>query len=264
MHSAHQLRRKLSEDAPVVGALVSSHLWLELVEISIQSGLDYLIIDAEHFDHGASLIADACALARQVGFPVLLRPARTDPDSIRIAMDLGPCGLLLPMIESAAQMDGVREGLYLPPRGRRRPGGPANRWVNKYDYETFRREVEDSLIVIPQIESRQGLANVTAIASHPIVTAVGVGPFDLSADLGVCWMPDDPMFQNALRSIRQAADTAGKRFWMIGDMPQLVRQGVQFVCMGDPAWLLQKSLGDLVSSTRKSQGATTPAASRGN
>jgi 2-keto-3-deoxy-L-rhamnonate aldolase RhmA len=250
MRPAIALTEKLERRQLTLGALLSQALSFELIEIAIESGLDYVIVDAEHFDHGARRIAEVCALGRRAGFPVLLRPARTDADSIRVAMDLGACGLLLPTIESAEQLDGVREGAYLPPRGKRRPGGPGNRWLRQYDYASFKAEVEDHLIIIPQVESLMGLENADAIAAHPLTTALGVGPYDLSAQLGVCWEPQHARLCEAIRTLRRSADRAGKPFWMIGDPGQLVAEGHRFVCLGDPMALLQATLSRLVAELR--------------
>lgn len=51
----------------------------------------------------------------------------------------------------------------------------------------------------------------------PIVTALGIGPFDLSAGLGVCYQPNHPRFQTALTAIRAAGARADKPVWMIGE-----------------------------------------------
>ncbi len=250
MKSAVVLREKLSARQPVLGVLVTHHLWLELIEIAIGSGLDYAILDAEHLDHGGSLMADVCRLGRMADFPILVRPADTNPTALRLAMDLGPCGLLLPMIDSAEQLDAARQSLHLPPRGQRRPGGPGNRWLDQYTYDAFRRTVEDTLVVIPQIESPQGLENVTAIAAHPLTTAVGVGPFDLSARLGVCGQMRHPTLWASIERVRKAADAVGKPMWMIGDGPTLIDQGFRFVCLAEPSAFLEASLKRLVASLR--------------
>ena len=85
----------------------------------------YLIADQEHGVHGDTLVAQVCALGRQVGFPVLIRPIDTETSTIRRAIDRGPCGLLLPTVESATQLDRVRDSIWMPPRGKCVPGGRA-------------------------------------------------------------------------------------------------------------------------------------------
>jgi len=251
MHPAIQLKEKLTQSEPVLGILVIDHLWLELVEIAISAGLDYLIIDTEHQSRNGEFVAEVCRLGRMANFPILLRPQRTDTESIGIAMDLGPCGLLLPMIESAEQLGGVRDGIFMPPRGKRRPGGAGNRWVKEFNYKGFKTQVEDHVIIMPQIEGLRGLENAVAIAEHEITTALAVGPFDLSAQLGVCGDFSNEKLQEALGQIRQAARQAGKPPWMIGDAETLVRQGYQFICIGEPTAILEATLKNKVSQVNQ-------------
>ena len=252
MKSAQILRARLENRELTVGILATYHFWMEILEIAINAGMDYLIIDLEHKTHGAELVADACNYARRVDFPVMIRPARTDRESVRLALDLGPCGLMLPMIETPAQLDEARAGIYMPPRGERRPGGQGNRWVTDFNYETFKATVEDDLIVMPQIESPLGLEHVDAIAQHELTTALGVGPYDLSARLGVCWQPEHPRLCRALQTIQRAAEQAGKHAWMIGDGATAVGQGYYFVCIGEPMMFLENEFGRQVAALRSS------------
>ncbi|NOY41128.1 MAG: hypothetical protein GXP26_04740 [Planctomycetes bacterium] len=253
MYPAVQLKEKLTRSEPVLGILVIDHLWLELVEVAINAGLDYLIVDTEHQSRNGEFVAEVCRLGRMANFPILLRPQRTDTESISLAMDLGPCGLLLPMIESAEQLDGVRDGIYMPPRGKRRPGGASNRWVTEFDYETFKAQVEDHVVILPQIEGLRGLENAAAIAEHEITTALAAGPFDLSAQLGVCGDSSHAKLQAALAQIREAARQAGKPAWMIGNAEELARQGYHFICMGEPTAMLEIALKNKVSQVREAE-----------
>ncbi len=259
MKSAKLLRENIKNQTPTVGAIATFHLWIGLVEISQKAGLDYLIVDTEHQRFDDDLVANICAIGRMIDFPILIRPPSTEPTTIRLAVDKGPCGLLLPMVDNVASLEAVQEGAYMPPRGKRRPGGPGNRWVHDYQYSTWKQEVEDDLIILPQIESKEGLQNAGAIAAHPLTTALAIGPYDLSANLGVCWQPQDPVLLDAVERIRKAAAAVGKNMWMIGDGPNLRQRGFTFICISEPMLLLEESLKNLVRQT-KEVGDSRPAA----
>jgi len=258
MRSALKLQEKIKSGQLTLGIIITNHLWLELLEIVLFAGFDYVIIDLEHVDHGEVLVADACRIGRLTDFPILVRPPRTDGETIRMAMDLGPCGLLLPMIESVEQLNEIQSGLWMPPRGERRPGGHGNWWVADYNYETWKAEVEDNFITLMQIESPRGVANARAIAEHEITTALAVGPYDLSARLGVCWQPDRPQLQAAMKAIHAAAQEAGKPMWAIGDGEELMRQGHNFLCVAEPSNFLKATFKQLVERLRAS--GSTPGA----
>ena len=259
MRSAQILREKITSGQLTLGIIVTMHFWLELIEIARNAGLDYLIIDTEHTSWDDERVAQACAIGRMIDFPILIRPAETQARLVRMAADKGPCGFLLPFVESAAVLDGARDGLYMPPRGRRRPGGPGNRWVTDYNYATWRATQEDQWIVLPQIESARGLENADAIARHELTTAMAIGPYDLSANLGVCWEPNHPKLQEAIERIRAAGRAAGKNMWMIGDPRSLAERGFTFMCVAEPSMLLEASLRDLTKGLRAGKAAPATA-----
>ena len=253
MKSARILREKIDNRSRTLGMLVMEHLWLGFLEIARNVGLDYLIIDLEHSQFSWDLVGDVCAVGRQLDFPILIRPPETTCSYVRRAADCGACGLLLPQVAGVEMLDEVRRGLYLPPRGQRRPGGRGNRWVPDIQYETWVREVENDFIVLPQIENQAGLEQAEAIARHELTTAIAIGPYDLSASLGVCWDPTHPRHQEAVAQIRAAGAAAGKPMWMIGPGPALIEAGFTFICIGEPLGMLEAYLKQSIEDLRQQE-----------
>lgn len=255
MKAGKILKQKIESETLTMGTLVTLNLTVGLIESSVNAGLDYMIIDLEHFTHDHQMVADCCAVGRLVGFPVLIRPPSVETTVLHLVMDLGPCGLLIPYMQSAAMMDQVRQSIYLPPRGNRRPGGPSVRGLSNHNYEAWKTEVEDDFIVLPQIENRVGLENAEAIAAHPLTTAIAIGPYDLSADLGVCWHPEDPRHKAAVLRIREAGRKAGKNMWHIGDATALVAGGFSFLCIAEPTHAMEAALKKMVQQARQGKPA---------
>ena len=195
---------------------------------------------------------------------------RTPPHSIEA--EQGILGCL--MLDAASGLDFCLERIREPrqlsdapsdkgPRGKRRPGGMGNYWMNDFQYATWRDDLEEHFIVIPQIETRAGVDNVQAIVSHPLVTALGLGPYDLSADMGCCWDPDDADHRDAISRIRAAADAAGKKMWICGDVSRLVAEGYTFLWIGTVSILLKNAFADALAtirgdSGREARGAASP------
>lgn len=250
MKTAQILRKKIDSGKLTLGILVTFHLWLDLIEIARDAGLDYVIVDLEHNDFGSDKVSEVCAVGRMIDFPILIRPAETEYTHIRLAADVGACGFLLPSVRNAGMLDVARDALYMPPRGRRRPGGPGNQWVTDYNYHTWRDSVENDFIVLPQIEDTVGLGNVEAIVRHELTTAAAIGPYDLSASLGVCWEPTHPEFMAAIDTIHTKAREAGRKTWMIGDAATLAAQGFSLICMGQPVPMFKAMLKSAVSAAR--------------
>ncbi|MCA8999239.1 MAG: hypothetical protein KDA80_19750 [Planctomycetaceae bacterium] len=246
------LKAQLATDAPVVGLMATDHAWPSLVEICQRSGLDYLIVDCEHGNFSAELVSHICQIGRLANFPVLVRTISCEETVVRRIIDLGPCGILIPCVESTEQLDQVREAVFMPPRGRRRPGGMGNYWVPNFQYNTWKNDFEDHFIVIPQIESKTGVENVEAIAAHPLVTAVGLGPYDLSADLGCCWNPEHEQFLATLDHIKSVADAVGKKVWAGCDGPALRAKGYTFLWVGTATSILTNALSQVVQNLKAS------------
>jgi len=259
MQPAKALAEKVRRGEIVTGVLATDHVWTDLVEICQRCGLDYLIVDMEHGPHGPELVAEVCATGRRLGFPVLIRPRANDYANLRLAIDLGCCGFLLASVESPADLDVVAEAIHLPPRGRRRPGGVGNRWVENFRYPAWRDEVEEHFLVLPQIETRRGLEAADAIAGHDVTTMLAVGPYDLSAELDVCGVMDSPVLNSALGRLRRAAEAAGKPMWMIGDAASLVAEGYTFLCIGEPTWMLAAAMKQQIAAAKCAPPPKKPA-----
>ena len=265
MKSASILRKKISGSDPVFGVLATFHFWPGLVEIAIEYGMDFLIIDLEHLTHNHERVAEACAIGRRADFPVLIRPPSSEFTQVRLALDLGPCGMLIPYVESVENLNEVRDAVYMKPRGRRRPGGLGNAWVkdHDYNYSTWLREVEDDLIILPQIENKKGLDNVDAIAKDPLTTAMAIGPYDLSADLGICWEPENPLLVQAFAQVKQSAANVGKNMWVIGDGATMMNRGFNFICLTEAITQLQTTLTQMVTEGRDAAQGTKQTPSDG-
>jgi len=254
MKSAKALRAKINSDSGITtGMICTNHFWPGMVEMAMRSGLDYMIIDLEHISYDAQMVGEACAIGRREDFPILIRPPAAEYTPVRRAMDLGPCGLLVPYVESAETMREIQDAVWMKPRGRRRPGGFGNHWVENFNYGTWKDEVEDNFIIMPQIESKQGLENVDAIAENPLTTALAIGPYDLSGDLGVCWDPEAEVLKEALKKVRSAGQAVGKNTWMIGDAPTLIERGFNFLCIAEPTAYLQAQLTEFNKAVKNGQ-----------
>jgi 2-keto-3-deoxy-L-rhamnonate aldolase RhmA len=259
MKTSLALSAKLADPTQIVtGVLATYHVFPDMPEYLQQAGMDYMIVDLEHGAYSDQLVADVCATGRRIGFAVIIRGVSTDYALVRRLIDFGPCGLMFPCVESTQQLDEVQRAIHMPPRGQRRPGGPANHWMPGFQYADW-KAIEDALLIWPQIESKRGLANVDAIAAHPIVTSMAIGPYDLSAELGCCWDPTSPALRSAVQQVQAAATRAGKTTWFLGDPAQMVKDGFRLLCVGEPMVMLKMAAQRAVEIA-KGQAQTQKAA----
>lgn len=147
-----------------------------------QNGFAWLGLDAQHgaFDD-ATLLATMPALAavaRQV--PVAVRVAEGSDAAIGRALDLGADIVIVPMMETAEQAEHAVRAAHYPPRGRRSWGPMAGLWGGAAPSAA----AADPEVWV-MLETPEGLRAAEQILAVPGVTAVFVGPFDLSIGLGI-------------------------------------------------------------------------------
>ena len=176
---------------PLAGMWVCSGSPL-IAELCAGSGLDWLLIDAEHSPNGLeSLLAQLQAVH---GYPVLpvLRPPVLDPVLIKQYLDLGAQTLLIPMVDTAELAELAVRSAHYPPRGIRGVGSAlarASRWNRT---EGYLQSAGERISVIVQIESSDAVANIDEIVVVPGLAGIFLGPSDLAASMGVLGQQDHP------------------------------------------------------------------------
>jgi len=154
-----------------------------------------------------------------------------DPGIIGRALDAGALGVVIPMIQSAADARRAVDACLYPPTGSR-SFGPVR--VGLRDGPGYFAKANERVAVIPMIETAQALAEVEEIAATPGVDALFVGPFDLSIALGLPPGDNDgnPVFDAAIARIAAAAKGAGVATAVLSNSkvaPLRIQQGFQMV-----------------------------------
>jgi 4-hydroxy-2-oxoheptanedioate aldolase len=172
-------------------------------------GYDYIALDAQHgLLSYSGLLAGLTAIdagGRSVG---LVRVEANDPTPIGKALDAGAAGVIVPLVDDAAQAAATVTAAKYPPTGRR-SYGPVRSGLRVGPTPA---ESDATTVVLAMIETSGGLANVAEICATPGIDGVYVGPADLCLALGGAF-PRDPAvadeFQAALTTVREAAAAAG-------------------------------------------------------
>jgi len=195
------------------------------------AGFDWVLIDMQHgcmdYDMALSMIR---AVDLGAAAPIVRVPWN-DPGIIGRALDAGALGVVIPMIQSAADARRAVDACLYPPAGSR-SFGPVR--VGLRDGPGYFATANDRVAVIPMIETAQALAEVEEIAATPGVDALFVGPFDLSIALGLPPGDNDgePVFDAAISRISAAAKSAGVATAVLSNSkvaPLRIRQGFQMV-----------------------------------
>ena len=175
-----------------------------LAEIAGLSGYDFVVVDMEHGPGGIpEALACLHALAA-TNTPAILRLPESSATWAKKALDLGPQGLMFPMIESPIEAQEAVSYCRFPPRGVR---GSAHTVVRASNYgidEGYLSNYEDELLIMCQVESVEGVKHVDEIAAVDGVDCVQMGPLDLSASMGYLWDPGNKKVKDMLRVAERA------------------------------------------------------------
>lgn len=167
----------------------------EVAEILSASGLDWLFVDMEHAPLDPLAAQRLLAASR---LPCVVRVPDGEEATLKKALDLGAAGVMVPMVNSAAQAETIVRLCKYPPRGTRGVGiGRAHAYGP--GFADYVREADAATIVVVQCERAAAVEAIDAIARVEGVDAVLVGPYDLSGSLGRLGEIDHPEVQTAIR-----------------------------------------------------------------
>ncbi len=191
---------------PGLGAWLSiPNTWV--AEAVSRLGFDYVCVDLQH---GMIDYPDATELILAIyagGSVPIVRVPSNDLAAINRVLDAGALGVIVPLIETVADVEAAVRACRYPPEGGRSFG--PNRAVLAHGAGYFEK-ANDEILCIPMIETRPALDDVEQLVAVPGVDAVYVGPNDLSLSLGLRPGADNPdPYQSAYRRIGDACKAAG-------------------------------------------------------
>ena len=202
------LKRRLRDGETVCAA------WLEtgspeLAEILVRCGWDTVVIDCEH---GAAGLEDGLNLVRAVeaagGDAVVRVPDGADA-TIKRALDRGARSLIVPMVNTPAMAAQVAAACRYPPVGTRGYAASIVRASGFGAWADYGAEANDEVFLAAQIEHRDVLPHVAAIAGIPGIDMGFVGPWDLAGSMGRFEDPGHADVARAIAGVEADAASAG-------------------------------------------------------
>ena len=152
-----------------------------VAEVMGLEGFDYVCLDLQHGLMGyESFLACMYAIARTESTPIVRVPS-LDSELIGKVLDAGAHGVIVPMVENAAEAARAVSACRYFPEGCRSIGSSRGIYTLGNDPELVNRQV----ICLVMIETAIGVRNVEEICAVPGVDGVYLGPGDLAITLGL-------------------------------------------------------------------------------
>lgn len=238
------------------GIMLSEVSFSNIPVIFKKSGMDFFILDSEHGAFDYSDISKIIMTSRLAGLKCIVRLADNTRKDIVKLMDMGADGLLLPMTNTAADIEKVVEYAKYAPLGKR--GISTMRAHTLYDPPRlldYMKTANKSTEVYAQIETAAGVKNVKEILSVEGISGVLMGPNDLSCDFGCLTDNNAPRILSAIENTAFEAIRQGKRSGIITGNENYLAKGKEYgmtmFCVGSELNLLKSGAINTVKRVKE-------------
>lgn len=208
-----------------------------LYEMCGRLGYDYVWIDNEHAGMTNPMIYNGIVGTNSGGCAAFVRVSGNEAPYIKPVLEMGPQGLIFPMVNSPEEAERVVKCCQYPPKGTR-SFGPL-RAIDYFEQplEEYLETVEKDTLRIIQCEHVKSVKKLDEILEIQGIDVVICGPMDLSASVGKLGQLNDSEIKALMKEIIEKCKRAKIPFGVsIGNNLDLVKfwiqNGATFVSMG--------------------------------
>jgi 2-dehydro-3-deoxyglucarate aldolase len=178
------LKKKLLNNELTIGSWVTiGHP--SIVEVFSSAGFDWLTIDLEHTTIDYSIAQVLISTIQANNMSALVRVSKNDEVYIKRVLDAGADGVIVPMVNNAADAKKAVEYVKYPPVGKRGVGlYRAQQYGLNNGFNNYKKWLNESAVVIAQIEHIEAVNNIEEIIATPGIDGIIIGPYDLSGSMG--------------------------------------------------------------------------------
>jgi 2-dehydro-3-deoxyglucarate aldolase/4-hydroxy-2-oxoheptanedioate aldolase len=203
----NRMKRELAAGNVCLGATITIYS-PAIAELLSRVGLDWLWIDTEHTALSLEEVSVILQATNGTDVSTVIRVPWNDKTLIKRAIDTGPDGILVPMINTVADAEAAVRAMKYPPRGERGAGiGRAQCYGMRMG--EYLSTANDDVMFIAQIEHVEAIANIDEIVDVAGLDSVMIGALDLSGSMGKLGQTDDPEVEEAVQKVLAACQRAG-------------------------------------------------------
>ena len=262
MSITNRLRTRLARGEVALCMATRLARTAEIAMIADACGFDALFVDMEHSTISLDATAQICIAALSTGVTPLVRIAGHDFDDATRLLDMGALGIVCPNVETREQAESFVRACRFPPLGERSVAGPGPlQGYRATPLGEVNAQGNAATMLIPMLESPEGIANADAIASVPGIDVLLIGSNDLCTALGIPGELKHPKIRAAYESTMLACKKHGKVLGVggvrgdVAQVAELTKLGARFVIAGSDVQYLMMAARNEVAAIRK---AVTP------
>jgi len=233
----------------------------EIAMLADSCGFDAFFIDMEHCTISLDDAAQICVAALPLGITPLVRIAgRNFEDATRL-LDMGALGIICPNVSTRAEAEALVRACRFPPFGGRSVAGPGPlQGYRATPLGEVNKQGNAATLLIPMLETLEGIANADAIAAVPGIDVLLIGSNDLCTAMGIPGELKSPKLRAAYETTAKACKAHGKHLGVGGiradveHVAELIKLGARFVIAGSDTQYLMRSARDEIVALRKAIG----------
>jgi len=184
-----------------------------IVEVMAGAGFDWLCVDMEHSVIDYYEAQKLIATIQAKGLEAYVRVGENNTRIIKRILDAGADGIIVPMVNSAAEATRAVEAVKYPPVGKRGVGlARAQNYGLDNGFPEYRDGKAKEIKLIVQIEHINAINELEEILALDGIDGTFIGPYDLSGSMGKPGQYNDEDVRQALARYEAIAKKIDK--WM--------------------------------------------------
>lgn len=196
------LKEKLKNNQLTIGSWITiAHS--AIVEIMATANFEWLCIDMEHTSIDLSDAQMLIITIQANGMKALVRVAKNEEVIIKKVLDMGANGVIIPMINSGEDAKKAVNYVKYPPIGTRGVGLYRAQGYGT-SFNEYKKWIDEEVVIIAQIEHIEAVRNIEEIITTEGIDGTIVGPYDLSASMGVSGEFEREDVKNAIKRVETA------------------------------------------------------------
>ncbi len=244
------LKERLTREA-VYGTIVSLPS-PEIAEAMALAGFDWLFIDLEH---GAMSVLECQRMIQATGgrADCLVRVPELTESAVKKVLDTGAGGIIVPRVNTAEEAELAVTYSKYPPEGQRGVGATRAHGYGIHFSDYVERANRDLMVVL-QIEHIEGVEHIESIASTPGLDVIFIGPYDLSASMGLMGQVDHPKVLEAIARVEEVCKQKGIQMGYFGMTADSVKpyidKGYRLITCGTDTGFLVTGAAEVLGGLR--------------
>ena len=227
----NRVKMELARNNVVCGCMVAEVRTPAIAMILESAGLDFFIIDMEHGTFNYESMNDIILACRGLTIKPFVRVPAIEREAFQKPLDAGAVGLLVPRVETKRQVEECLDLMRYAPAGSRGLSlRRAHSGFTKQNAFQFTEVANENVMLMVQIETRRGVANIDSICEGSGIDVLFVGPSDLAHSYGEdCAEAVPQAIQRVIEVGKRNSIATGIHHADLDLVAGFVKQGMQFI-----------------------------------